>query len=46
MNQEIVPNHRKESLRDDGMLFVRTEGILDTMVNAPLLVAGLIVVAL
>ena len=46
MNPEIVPIHRKESLREDGMLFVRTEGILDTMVNAPLIVAGLIVVAL
>ena len=28
------------------MLFVRTEGILDTMVNAPILVVGLMVVAL
>jgi len=46
MNPEIVPIHRKESLREDGMLFVRTEGILETMVNAPLIIAGLIVVAL
>ncbi len=46
MNPEIVPIHRKESLREDGMLFVRTEGILDTMVNAPLIITGLIVVAL
>ena len=46
MNPEIVPIHRKESLREDGMLFVRTEGILETMVNAPLIVAGLMVVAL
>ena len=46
MNQEIVPIHRKESLREDGMLFVRTEGILETMVNTPLIVAGLMLVAL
>ena len=45
MNPEIVPNHRKDSIREEGMLFVRTEGILQTMVRAPLLVAGLIVVA-
>ena len=46
MNPEIVPIHRKEFLREDGMLFVRTEGILETMVKAPLIIAGLIVVAL
>ena len=46
MNPEIVPLHRKESLREDGMLFVRTDGILETMVKAPLIIAGLIVVAL
>ena len=46
MNQEIVPIHRKESLREDGMLFVRTEGILETMVNTPLIIAGLMLVAL
>ena len=46
MYPEIVPIHRKESLREDGMLFVRTEGILETMVKAPLLIAGLMVVAL
>ena len=45
MNPEIVPNHRKDSIREEGMLFVRTEGILQTMVRVPLLVAGLIVVA-
>ena len=45
MNPEIVPIHRTES-REDGMLFVRTDGIIDTMVNAPLIVAGLLVVAL
>ena len=46
MNPEIVPIHRKEFLREDGMLFVRTDGIIDTMVNAPLIIAGLLVVAL
>ena len=43
---EIVPIHRKESLREDGMLFVRTEGILETMVNTPLIITGLIVMTL
>ncbi|MGY5149524.1 MAG: MarR family transcriptional regulator [Candidatus Nitrosopumilus sp. bin_68KS] len=46
MNPEIVPIHRKEFLREDGMLFVRTEGILETMVKAPLIIVSLIVVAL
>jgi len=45
MDPEIVPIHRKEFLREDGMLFVRTEGILDTMVKIPLLVASMIIVA-
>jgi len=46
MNPEIVPIHRIESFREDGMLFVRTDGILETMVKTPLIIAGLIVVAL
>ena len=46
MESQIVPIHRKESLREDGMLFVRTEGILETMVKAPLIIAGLMVVVL
>jgi uncharacterized membrane protein len=46
MNSEIVPIHRKGSLREDGMLFVRTDGIVETMVKAPLMLAGLIIVAL
>lgn len=46
MPLQIVPMHRKESLQDDGMLFVRTESILDTMVKTSLIVASLIVVAL
>ena len=45
MNPEIVPIHRKEYLREDGMLFVRTDGIVDTMVKIPLLVASMIIVA-
>ena len=45
MNPEIVQIHRKEILREDGMLFVRTEGILEIMIKTPLLVASLIVVA-
>ena len=44
MNPEIVPVHGKESIREDGMLFVRTDGILETMVKAPLILAGLIIV--
>ena len=46
MKPEIVPIHRKEYLREDGMLFVRTDGILETMVKAPLILAGLIIIAL
>ena len=45
MNPEIVPIHRKKFLREDGMLFVRTDGILDTMVKIPLLIASMIIVA-
>jgi uncharacterized membrane protein len=46
MKPEIVPIHRKEYLREDGMLFVRTDDILETMVKAPLILAGLIIIAL
>ena len=46
MNPQIVPIHRNEFLREEGMLFVRTDGILETMVKAPLIIAGLLVVAL
>ena len=45
MNPEIMSMYGKESLREDGMLFVRTEAIFDTMVKIPLLVASLIIVA-
>ncbi len=46
MKPEIELIHREEYLREDGMLFVRTDSILETMVKAPLILAGLIVVAL
>ena len=46
MNPPIVPIHSNESLREEGMLFVRTEGILETMVKAPLIIVGLIVVSI
>lgn len=46
MSQKIVPVHRGESIREDGMLFVRTDGILETMVKAPLILASLIIVAI
>ena len=45
MNQEFMSMYGKEYLREDGMLFVRTEAIFDTMIKTPLLVASLIVVA-
>jgi hypothetical protein len=44
MIPQIGPVHREESIREDGMLFVRTDGILETMVKAPLILAGLIIV--
>ena len=46
MNPQIFPDHRNESLVDDGMLFVRTEGIVNTMIRAPIILAGLIVMAI
>ena len=45
MSPEIVLTHRNESLQEDGMLFVRTETVFDTMVKVPLLVASMIIVA-
>jgi uncharacterized membrane protein len=44
MNTETIQAHRKKFLREDGMLFVRTDGIIDTMTRIPLLVASLIIV--
>ncbi len=46
MNPDLIPVHSGESIREDGMLFVRTDGILETMVKAPLILAGLIIVAI
>ena len=46
MKCQIEQNHRQDLLVDDGMLFVRTESILETMVKTPLIVASLIIVAL
>lgn len=45
MNAIIESTHRKNPLQEDGMLFVRTDSILETMVKVPLLVASIIVVA-
>jgi uncharacterized membrane protein len=41
----IEPIQSKQSLGDDGILFVRNEGIFDTMVKTLLLVASMIIVA-
>jgi len=46
LNPQILPDHRNETLVDDGMLFVRTEGIVNTMIRAPIILAGLIVMAI
>jgi len=46
MNPEIIPIHRIGSAQEDGMLFVRTDTILETMVKTHLIIAGLIVVAM
>jgi len=43
MNQEMVVSYRQGSLQEDGMLFVRTEGIPPTMIKAPIILAGLII---
>ncbi len=44
MMQQIVPKNRNQDLQEDGMLFVRTESILHTLIKAPLLIAGLIAI--
>ena len=46
MKCQLEQNHGQDPLLEDGMLFVRTEGILETMVKTPLIVASLIIVAL
>ena len=45
MTSLIEPLQMKDSLGDDGILFVRNDGIFDTMVKTPLLVASMIIVA-
>jgi len=45
MNHQIAQFHTQEYALEDGMLFVRTEGILTTMIKAPILLAGIIIVA-
>ena len=46
MNQQLYPLHRQESILQDGMLFVRTESILQSMAKLPILLAGLIIMAI
>jgi uncharacterized membrane protein len=46
MNQEVMLSDREDSLREDGMLFVRTKGILTTMARVPIIIIGLMVVAI
>ncbi len=46
MNLKSVPVHSNYPRLQDGRLFVRTNNILETMVKAPLIIAGLMIVAL
>lgn len=46
MKQEVMLSNRQAYPPKDGMLFVRTSGILSTMVQVPTLALGLIVVAI
>ena len=46
MKQEVTLSNREDSLQEDGMLFVRTKGILTTMVRVPIIIIGLMVVAI
>ena len=46
MKQEVILSQRQGSPLEDGMLFVRTTGILTTMVRAPLILVGLMLVAI
>ena len=45
MSLLIKPIQSKNSLGDEGILFVRNDSIFDTMVKVPLLVASMIIVA-
>lgn len=46
MNAQLVPYKGQKYLQEERMLFVRTEGILQTMTKIPLLVAGFLIVAI
>ena len=46
MKHKIALFHRRESFMEDGILFVRTKGILETMTKVPLMIVGLIIVAI
>jgi len=46
MNQQLEPSTLQEPFPENGMLFVRNEGILKTMVRAPLILAGLLVMVI
>lgn len=46
MNQQMVVPYWQDRSQEDGMLFVRTKGILSSMARASLLAVGLIVMAI
>lgn len=46
MNQQLVVPYWQDQAQEDGMLFVRTKGILTSMARASLLAVGLIVMAI
>jgi len=46
MEQKIVVDHRLEPLPEDGMLFVRTQSIFQTMVKASIVMTGILLMAL
>lgn len=46
MNSKMALIPIEESLQEDGMLFVRNEGILETMAKVPLIITGLLIVAI
>ncbi len=46
MNQQLVVPYWQDRSEEDGMLFVRTKGILTSMARASLLAVGLIVMAI
>lgn len=46
MKQEVMLSHWQDYPQEDGMLFVRTRGILTTMARAPLIALGLFFVVI